>query len=300
MKKYITRGLLATFIITLVFISGSFTAIVKAETMTISQLVELLISIGAISSDKVITAREAVSKFTLATTTVATVATTTSSVPYIQVLVPNGGQSWELDLDVPYIITWGSIGLSQVNVALVSANTKIPVCNLTSTPIATINGNNSYSVRLKTALCFDSKTASSTPIRDGVYKARVFYTVNGKLIQDDSDTTFKVLPVPIPSLKVTYPNGGESLLRNHDYVVKYSLTNIDKSNDGLIYLNLYDNAGNSVFNSHKLLRSDKTYDLELPSNLTTGAYQIKLTLTTKDKVVLEDSSDKSFWISSGL
>jgi hypothetical protein len=298
MNKYFTRLLFTFFIIVTIFFVSAST--INAQTMNISQLVEMLITIGVIPSDKVISARAtAVSMDLLGTTTPAISVSTTTS--YIQVLSPNGAENWEIDLDLPYEITWGSTGLSKVNVALVSSNSKTPVCNLTNALIPSKNGNNAFKVLLKTALCYNSATGSSTPLVDGSYKVRVYYTDSvGNTIKDESNAVFKILPIPVPSLKVTYPNGTETLIRNDEYTVKYVTKNIDDTDDDLIYLYLLDNNGNIAFNSHKLFRSDGTYSLDLPSSLTVGAYKIKLKLTTDERVELEDISDNFFWISSRL
>ncbi len=306
MKKHLIHFILTTFIFTTVFSLGFFTpvSVVKAQTMTVSQFVELLITIGAIAPDKIVAARAAVATLsqTIATTT-PVVTTTTSdliatSTSYIQVLTPNGGQSWSIDLDVPYTVTWGSSGLTQARVALVKGNNN--VCNLHLNPVASKNGDHTFSVLLKTAQCYNLTTGTSTPLTDGTYKARVYYTDSaGRTVQDDGNATFKILPYPNPRVTVVYPNGGETLVRNTEYDVRYSLTDTTDSDDGLIYLYLLDNNGNTAYNSHKLIRSDRTYTLDLPSSLSAGAYKVKLKMTVDD-VEIEDISNNFFWISTGL
>jgi hypothetical protein len=302
MPKYF-REILTIFIFSFIF--SFFTPIsVGAQSastsMTVSQLVEMLITIGVISPDKAVAARATAITFDqtgIATTTPAVAVST----PYIQVLSPNGAESWEIDLDVPYTITWGSTGLAHVDVALVSSNTKIPLCNLTSAPITTKDGNNSFKILLKTAMCTNSTTGSSTPLIDGSYKVRVYGTDNfGTTAKDESNAVFKIIPKPIPSLKVTYPNGTETLIRNNEYVVKYTAKNVDETDDNLIYLYILDNTDNVVSNSRKLFRRDGTYNLDLPSSLKVGAYKIKLKLTTDERVELEDMSDNFFWITTRL
>lgn len=286
MKKYLIGILLVTMLVVPAL------AVKAATTMTMSQLVELLITVGAIAPDKIVAARALVA-------TTASVATSTS---YIQVLTPNGGESWEIDLDVPYEITWGSSGLTQARVALVASSGKNPVCELSIAPISSKNGNHEYSVLLKTAKCYNLTTGTSTPLVSGTYKARVYFTDSlGVTVKDESNATFKILPVAIPSIKVTYPNGEETLKRNDEYDVKYSFKNVTNVVDNMIYLYLLDNNGNIVYNSHKIKRSDGTYSLDLPGSLSAGAYKIKLkTTTSPDKVELEDVSDNFFWISTGL
>lgn len=294
MKKYIIPLLF-----TLIFVFSVSVNIptVNAQNLNISQFIELLISIGVIAPDKVEAARAVTVQLNVTPvmpTPTDVIATSTS---YIQVLTPNGGESWAIDLDLPYKITWGSNGLTQAYVSLV--DTKGKVCNLHTSPVNSKNGNREFSVLLKNAQCFSLTTGTSTALTDGTYKARVYYTDSvGTTIKDESNATFKITPVLIPSIKVTYPNGGETLKRNTEYDVKYSLKNVTSVTSNLIYLYLLDNNGNIAYNSHKTKRSDGTYSLDLPSSLPVGAYKIKLKTTTTDKVEIEDSSDNFFWITT--
>lgn len=299
MKKYYISFLLALLIIT----SFSFGVLVQtasattSSSMTISQFIEMLITIGAVPADRVVAAR-AMAVTLSANPSVATV-TATSSLPYIQILSPNGGESWDMDVSVAYNINWGSTQPVPVIVSLVPA--KGAACNLTATPITSKNGNNSLAVKLKTALCYNQATGTSTALKDGSYKVAVSYkTGTSTIVKDESNASFKITPVLIPSLKVTYPNGGDSLIRGRTYVAKYKLLNAVADNSGLIKLNLLDSSGNSVFNSHKLVTSAGTYDLELSNSLTPGAYKIKFEMTTSKRVDLEDVSDNYFWVSTGL
>lgn len=294
MKKYFISSLLSTVLITAVFAFGAVVPNASATTtsgMTISQFVELLITIGAVPAERIATARA------LAVTLSAT--STATSTSYIQVLSPNGGENWSMDVDVAYNITWGATSQLPVTISLVPS--KGAVCDLSALPIVSRNGNNSLAVKLKTALCYNQLTGTTTPLKDGTYKVRIAYKVGTSTIaQDESNANFKINPVLIPSLKITYPNGGENLIRNNDYVVKYKATNATVDNSGQIYLNLLDINGESVFNSHKSVTSAGTYNLELSSSLTPGAYKIKMKMTTNNGVVLEDLSDNYFWISSNL
>lgn len=300
MKKYFIHLLLVSFFVASVFVSSALVpTVASAQSMTISQFIELLITIGAIAPDKVTAARAvatALSQVSVATTTsITTPSSAVASSTYIQVLTPNGGESWQMDADVSYHITWGSSSQMPVNIALVPA--KGAVCNLTSIPVTSSSGSNTFNILLKTARCYNSTTGASTPLVDGSYKVRVSYVNEaGVTIKDESNAVFKIIPIPVPSIKVTYPNGGESLVRNHEYVVKYTLK--DVVSDNLIYLYLLDNAGNIAYNSHRVISSDHTYNLDIPSSLTIGAYKVKLKLTTNDNVVIEDTSDNFFWVSS--
>lgn len=289
MNKKISLLLISAFVFSIIFSTFSAVPVAKAGEMNTAQLIELLINLGVIAPDKAAAARSIFSS------------TATSSKAYLQVLAPNGGESWEIDLDIPYIIKWGSQGLSTVNVSLVPSS-KGNICNLTATPVSSKDGNHELSVLLKTAKCYNSTTATSTKLLDGTYRVRVSgVDALGLAVKDESNATFKITPVPIPSLKVTYPNGGETLIRNHEYTVKYSLKNVTKVQDNLIYLSLLDNEGNVVFNSHKIKRNDGTYSFDVPGSLSIGAYKMQLkTTTSPNKIEIEDSTDSPFWISSAI
>jgi hypothetical protein len=301
MKKKFIKILLVSFFATSVFTFGLLipTIPVSAETMSVSQFVELLITIGAIPADKVVAARALAVNLSSATSTITSTPTivATSSLPYIQVLSPNGGENWDIDVDVAYSITWGSTSKVPVNIGLAPGHGE--VCNLTSTPVSSGKTTNTFRVLLKTAKCFNQITGTSSPVIDGTYKVRVSYTnESGKIVSDDSDKSFKILPVLIPSMKVTYPNGSENLIRNREYTIKYTLTNFTKSNDDLIYYYLLDNDGNIVTNGRKVITTARNFVLDIPSNITANAYKIKLKLTTNEHVEIEDTSDNFFWISS--
>jgi hypothetical protein len=304
MKKYFIFSLLISVLITTVFAFGSVIPNAGATTvssgMTISQFVELMITIGAVPADRVVAARAMA--VTLGSTSVLSTTTVSTSTSYIQVLSPNGGESWDIDMDVAYSVTWGATNLPGASVALVSTAKKNNVCELMTAPVATKKGNNTFNIKLKTAQCYNLLTGTSTPVTSGTYKIRVYYKdAVGTVISDESNATFRILPKLIPSIKVTYPNGGESLVRSRDYDAKYRLTNVTNVDNNLIYMHLLDNTGTSVFNSHKAKRSDGVYNLELPSSLSAGNYKVKFTATeSTDDVVIEDISDNYFWVSNSL
>jgi len=301
MKKYFIHLLFVSFIVTSLFTFSLFApAVASAQTITISQFVELLITIGAIPQDKIIAARAmvAVLNQTGIATTTSTVTISSSTVPYLQILTPNGGQTLELDSDISAAITWGSTYQVPVDISLV--NLKGAVCNLHQAPIISKNTQNTFNVLLKTAKCYNKVTGTSTPVVDGVYKARVSYTdPSGAIIKDDSNTTFRIMPIPVPSIKITYPNGAENLVRNQEYEIKFTLKDAVVDSTGLVYLYLLDKDGNIAFNSRKVAR-DGIFKLDIPSSLTAGAYKVKLKLTTNEHDEIEDTSDNLFWISTGL
>ena len=291
MKKYFILFILSLFIIVSVFSFGNL--VVKAATpagnSSLSQLVELLINIGVIPMDKVPAARALVIKLNQPTVA-------TSSLPYIQVLMPNGGESWRIDLDVPYTVTWGISGQFPVMVSLISNNAKVPICNLKTVPVISHNGNNTLNVLLKTAQCYNPVTGTSTPLAAGSYKFRVSYVdPSGATVKDESNANFTITPVPVPSLKVTYPNGAEKLISNNYYDIKYILTNTTERG---LKISLLDHQGDSAY-STSVFGSKGTYHFKIPSSVNAGAYKLKVEMIASDskRTKVEDTSDNFFWIS---
>lgn len=310
MKKYFVQLLITSVFVTSIFSFTVFAPTTSAYTTptTVSQLVELLIALGVIPSDKVVAARAAVTSLSQAsistsTTTTITVPATTvratttvsTSTPavYLQVLTPNGSERWELAVTVPYLITWGSTKDLPVSLGLVSG-TKGVICNLTPTPISSKVGNNSYKIYLNSNRCYSATSGTSTAIIDGSYKVRVSYTgPTGAVVKDESDANFSIVPVPIPSIKVTYPNGGEKLVTSTNYDIKYSVKNTSERGLKFYFLN---EVGNSMY-SVTAFGDKGTYRLRLPSSLTDGAYKLKIEMTLPNTQKIEDTSDNLFWIS---
>ena len=302
MKKYLIYSLFVSLLLVATFVTSvsatattTATSTVATSTMTNTQLVELLISIGVIAPDKAAAARAAVAGSTTVATSTATVSAISTSTSYIQVLSPNGGESWGIDMDVPYTITWGSTGLPFVRVALISSASKNPTCELSAIPVASVNGNNSFKTLLKTAKCYNLITGTSTPLKDGTYKVRVYSTdAKGVTVKDESNATFKITPIPVPSIKVTYPNGGEKLTTGSYYDIKYTLAN---TSENALKLSFLDSLGNTRY-SINVFGSKGVYHLKIPTSLNDAAYKLKIEMTATNNAKLEDISDNFFWISS--
>lgn len=303
MKKYYISFLLALLIITsfsfgvLIQTASAVTAAVTPS-MTVSQFIEMLITIGAVAPDKVVAARAVATQLGTVTTISTTGSIATNPAPYFQVLSPNGAESWDIDLDLPYTIKWGSSSNIPVNIAFVPA--KGASCNITSAPITSRNGENTFNVLLKTAKCYNSKTGTSTALVGGSYKAQVSAIVGTSTIKDESNAVFKINPKLIPSIKVTYPNGGESLVKNKDYVVKYTLANTTTT--GSINFSLINGSGDVVYSTSKPAIAAKTITVKFPSSLSPDAYKVKLKTSTTghDAQDIEDVSDNFFWVSTSL
>lgn len=265
--------------------------VLAAGNMSIAQLVELLISIGAISEDKAPAARTFVASASDQSTAI-------SGSGYIQVFSPNTAVSWNLDGDTARSITWGSQGVAQVNISFVSGSKE---CIVNEQPVASKTTTNLFKVILKNARCFNPAKNTISYLTDGSYRVRVSgYDTTGNLVSDDSDALVKILPIAVPSIVISYPNGGETLIRKEDHVIYYKLKNVTESKDDFIYIYLIDNYGNIAFSNRRLLRTDNVDLADLPSSLPIGAYRVKLKLITKDDVEIEDLSDSPFWITSGV
>jgi hypothetical protein len=266
---------------------------VSAAPASVSELVELLISIGVIGKDKAAAARTAGKGLDQVKAAAAT------STAYIQVLEPSGTENWEYDLDLEYGISWGSSGVVSGNVALVL--TKNVLCNLLPSPVNFSDGEDEIDVRLKTLKCYDNfGTISTTTLASGSYKVRVYgKDESGFEVKDESGGSIKVVPVPVPELKLTYPNGGEKLLRSESFTVKYSIKNIEKFEDGNISVQVYNNEGREVYGASKKLSENGQYEkFKFPKSLPAGSYKIKVSAETDSGEILEDTSDNLFWVST--
>lgn len=295
MKNYFNHLLLVSFLIVSVLAFGFLipTTPVEAQTTTISQFVEFLIVIGVIAPDKAEAARAVVTSLGQVNVSTSTISIATSSLPYIQVLRPNGGESWNIDSGVSYTITWGSTSQVPVNIALVPV--KGPVCNLTSIPFMSINGNNIYNILLSKAQCYNNLLAgTSTPLTAGTYQVRVSYTAGSNVLaSDDSNSTFKILPKAIPSLKLTYPNGSEKLIAGDSYSIRYTFKNTKENG---LKISILDYNNYAVF-SLWVYGSNGSYALKIPSSLNAGAYKIMIEMAATDGTKIDDTSDNFFWIS---
>lgn len=279
-----------------VLVSGfSFAQQVSAAPASVSELVELLISIGVIGKDKAAAARTAGKNLDQVKAAAA------PSTAYIQVLEPNGGENWEHDVDVSYDIRWGATGVTSGNVALVMA--KNALCNLLPAPMNFRDGETEIEFWLKKYKCYDSfGNVSTTTLAAGSYKLRVYgKDASGFEVKDESNGSIKVVAIPVPELKLSYPNGDEKLLRNDSFTLKYSIKNIDKFDSDPMDIEVYNNEGRKVYaTSKRLSENGQVEKFKFPSSLPAGSYKILIRALAEDGTVLEDSSDKLFWLSTSL
>jgi len=119
----------------------------------------------------------------------------------------------------------------------------------------------------------------------------VVTSISNASINDTSDN-FKITAPPLPSIKVTVPNGGERWRVNKPQVIKWSYTGnlganvkIELLKSGIV--NRIINSGVSI--------SKGSYTWKVPSTQTTGSdFQIKITSTTDSRI--NDTSDNYFTI----
>ncbi len=275
------------------FLSSSAKVSAAEKEFNMSEFIDVLVSAGVIKFDDIVKAKVWASDYDKMAKT-----PTASTTAFIQVLKPNNSDTWELSRTVPYEIIWGSQGVDSVHIALVSG--KNNNCEINYEPIKINNGNHLYKILPKKTLCYNLNTATSTPLLQGSYKILIYGQDDfGVKVSDSSDSNVQIKPVPIPSLKVTDPNGGENLTRTINYDIKYSTSNFDKSLDEMIQLSLINTKGEVVYKTQKRFKDNMIY-LDWPGTLSPGAYKVKLKVTDyKTKVVLEDESDDFFWLSNG-
>lgn len=303
MKKYFVSLLLLT-----ILFSFSTITITQADTMTVSQLIELLITSGAIPADKAVAARAV--GVSLDVSRPATTTTTTSSgASYLQVILPKLTETWLTDQGMYHPIVWGSTGISSARVALVSSSTKATKtasstvgvnCDLTSSPIISKNGDNTLKVTTP-VICYDNYGGNKVLV-DGTYRVKITGTdISGKEIKAEGGTVKIISPV----LKVTYPNGGE-ILSHSNYTLKYTLTNASTKKLEAKLLNYQGDIIPLVLKSSVVraatsrASSTLSHSFKIPSSVEAGAYKLKLDLMTTNSNRVEDSSDDFFWISDSL
>ena len=292
MKKYFTHLLLVVFIVTAFAFNFSIsTTSAAAQSMTISQFVELMITIGAVPADKVVAARAMIASLGSAAAT-SSQAIATNSLPYLQVLTPSGGENWNTDAQLPYAITWGSTSQIPVSIGLVPV--KGEVCTLTSVPVPSIQGNNTFNVLLNNAKCINNLTGTTSPLVDGSYKVRVSYAADsGVVVKAESAAIFKILPVRVPTIKVVLPNGGEKFVVGGNYDIKYTIQNSDEL---ALRVSLVDFQGNTVYYINSS-GNKGVYHLKIPTTINAGAYKVKLDMVANDYTNMTDTSDNFFWVS---
>ncbi len=231
MKKYFSRGLLASFIIASVFGFSLFINVtpVKAQSADICSLVNLLIMINVIPADKVNAARTA---FNCSVPVIPLVQ------PSITVLSPNGGET--IEIGQKYNITWNTKNTNNITVVLINdsiqCRTGIVGCQNSFT-IYSGKNTGSYLWDTNKKMFGGSTGPNSVSVVPGSqYKIGVYATGESGM-GDISDSYFKIVSKPVtptPSITVLSPNGGESLKMGETYKISWKAVGL--SNNVEIYI----------------------------------------------------------------
>jgi hypothetical protein len=198
--------------------------------------------------------------------------------PTITVTGPNGGESWQAG--TVHTITWtyfGSIG-TNVKIQLYKGG------NLSSTIVSSTaigsGGSGSYTWTLASTL-----TSSSTC-------AVKVSSISNTAYFDYSDAYFTVTPVPLPGIRVTAPNGGETWKAGTAQTVTWSYTGNPGS---MVKIQLYKNGSLNRTLTYGTSISSGSYTWTIPaSQAASSVYKIKITSTSNSTYY--DSSDNNFTI----
>lgn len=304
--KYFTVPSLALLVTLVIFFSSATVPVVQAGEVTISQFVEMLITVGVISPEKAVAARTAaVSLSATAKTSTTTVVSTVVPPSFLKVIEPKATETWSSDGRSMQEIKWGSISVPSIKIALTASSTKATKtassteatnCEIVPNNIISKDGDNSLTV-ITPVICYN-KNGTQTNLKDGTYGIKIYGTdLKGKEIKADG-VSIKIIS---PTLAVTYPNGGETLLSKGTYIPRYTLTNATKKS---LKFSLVDSLSNIIPLVLKETKSSTstlvTSSFKVDSSIEAGPYKFKLEVTTANGTKLEDISNNFFWISDTL
>lgn len=191
--------------------------------------------------------------------------------PYVQVLVPNGGEQWEVgrSFDIKYDDN-------------LTENVKIELLKGTSV-VGTLAATTASSGTWQWAI-----PANYTQGND--YKVRITSVQTGTL-RDESDNFFSIGPAS--QLTLIAPNGGESWEKEKSYTVTWS-DNLSGNVDILLY------RGSSLYSEIvKGTASDGSHQWTVPVTLQSGR-DYKVRVVSVDKPYLFDTSDAPITIRNPL
>ncbi len=191
----------------------------------------------------------------------------------IKVLSPNGGESWLKGNN--YTIRWQSHGISgNVKIKLkwgTSSGGWFNVIN--STPN---NGNYFYHV-------------PSTGIGQEGNQFKIYVMTLDEAVKDESDGFFTL--VTPPSIRVNYPNGGETWYKSRTYSIRWTSSRV---NQNIKVLLKRDNGNFYSSNYSNNTSNDGLFNWKVSKNTPSGNYKVQVK-TVDDSVM--DESNSSFSIS---
>lgn len=209
--------------------------------------------------------------------------------PSITVLSPNGGETWAMGES--QTIKWSGSNGTRVNVTLLNTDKSKEVYGLA---MAVLN---------------DGSELIKVPydLPAGQYYLRVSCVENCSPWPsfDDGNAPFSIVAVATPSITITYPNGGEALIKGQSYFIKWAQTGF--ASDGWIQLQLRDAANSSAM--VKLITSSVplgtyagSFNWTVPTDIPDGKYLLWATAgsgldSLGTRVLGSDFSNSPFSIS---
>jgi C1A family cysteine protease len=195
--------------------------------------------------------------------------------PTINVTSPNGGEFWEAG--TTHSITWTYTGNpgSSVKIELFKGGIL----------------NRSITSRTSTSRGYYNWTIPSTQVQGDDYSVKVTTTTNSSYY-DTSNSVFTIVGPPPPSITVTYPNGGENLIRGSTQAITWTY----KGNPGsYVKIELFKGGILNRTITSRTSTSRGYYNWTIPSTQTQGNdYKIKITSTSNSSI--NDISDGDFSI----
>lgn len=278
---------------------------VKAAPASISELVELLISIGVISQDKAPAARSAFISSSVPNTTLPS---------FLQLIEPKSAQTWSADSRSSHLVKWGSTSVPEVKVSLIASSTKATktasstpavLCDLYPGYITSRDGDNQVNIS-DPVKCYGANGAG-TILANGTYKLKITgKDAKGKSVSVEGPA----IKLISPTLSMTYPNGGEVLKLNDTHPLKYTLTNAVARKMSLFLVNSLSEATPLEIKDTKIAKtatSSKTTkatttitsanNFKFDPATKAGPYKLKMNVLTKNGTMVEDISNGFFWIS---
>lgn len=192
---------------------------------------------------------------------------TASAGTYVEVLQPNGGESWAVG--TTHLISWIDDLPEAVDIKLVNGSTTTDI-------VSGVTGS-TYS--------WDIPSSQATNTH---YKVKIVSTLDNS-IYDRSDANFAITASTGTFIEVIQPNGGESWARGNDYMISWNDDLFEDVNIKLVKGGVVTDIADNV--------SGSTYTWSIPSGQAVGGnYKIKIISSLDPNV--KDYSDANFSITA--
>lgn len=194
----------------------------------------------------------------------------------IQVVYPNGGETWEKGNR--YTIRWTSQGIADNVQILLKYG---PGREGWYTIASSVRNTGSYSFSLPTGN-LDGQYLYEEPQQYTLYIMTLDRTIS-----DSSDNRFSIVTKSV--IRVLYPNGGEKLERLHEYNVRWhSSGQIDRVN---IHFKNTDKNTSIGLRSGRNIRNTGNHRMQIDKRLPLGNYKIQVSASGSN---VKDESDNTF------